>query len=157
MTISTPSSTTKVARPLLLAMAALGSQLMLVVDDTVVNVALPHIQRDLEFTGGNLAWVVDMYMIVFGGLMLASGRIIDLLGRRRIVLAGLLGFGVTSLAAGLSQTPSQLVAARGTQGLFAAILGTAALPSCSRPSPTPWALKGPGAWAGITGISGVLG
>lgn len=158
MTISTPSSTTKVARPLLLAMAALGSQLMLVVDDTVVNVALPHIQRDLEFTGGNLAWVVDMYMIVFGGLMLASGRIIDLLGRRRIVLAGLLGFGVTSLAAGLSQTPSQLVAARGTQGLFAAILGTAALALLLATFTDPVGRsKVLGAWAGITGISGVLG
>ena len=60
------------ARPTLLALAALGSQLMLVVDDTIANVALPHIQRDLAFVGGELAWVVDMYMIVFGGLILLT-------------------------------------------------------------------------------------
>ncbi|QQS02222.1 MAG: MFS transporter [Austwickia sp.] len=146
------------ARPVLLALAALGSQLMLVMDDTIVNVALPHIQRDLEFTGGDLAWVVDMYMVVFGGLMLASGRVIDLLGRRRIVLAGLVGFGVSSLFAGLSQTPGQLVAARGTQGLFAAILGTAALAlllaTFTEPAARSKVLSG---WAAVTGISGVVG
>lgn len=146
------------ARPTLLALAALGSQLMLVVDDTIVNVALPHIQRDLAFVGGELAWVVDMYMIVFGGLMLASGRMIDLLGRRRAVLGGLLGFGASSLFAGMAQSPGQLVAARGVQGLFAAVLGTAALAlllaTFTEAQDRSRVLSG---WAGITGISGVLG
>ncbi len=146
------------ALPHLLALAALGSQLILVVDDTVVNVALPHIQRDLGFVGADLAWVVDMYMLVFGGFMLASGRIVDLVGRRRVVLIGLTGFAVSSLLAGVADRPGLLVAARGVQGLFAAVLGTAALALLLVTFTAPAArARILAAWAGITGVSGVVG
>lgn len=155
---STIPTLSRPTRPALLAAAAFGSQLMLVVDDTIVNVALPHIQRDLAFTGGDLAWVVDMYMLVFGGFMLASGRVIDLVGRRRVLVVGLTGFAVSSLAAGLATSPGQLIAARGSQGLSAAVMGTAALALLLATFTEPAARsKVLGGWAGITGISGVLG
>ncbi len=142
----------------LLAFAALGSQFMLVVDDTVVNVALPHIQRELGFAGADLAWVVDMYMLVFGGFMLASGRVVDLVGRRRVVFIGLVGFAVSSLLAGVADRPGLLVMARGVQGLFAAVLGTAALALMLVTFTAPAArARILAAWAGITGVSGVVG
>src|SRR3954447_9783625 len=88
---------------LALALLALA-QFVVVLDASIVNVALPSIGRDLEFSQQNLAWVVNAYTLVFGGFLLLGGRMADLLGRRRLFIAGLIVFGLASLAGGLSQT-----------------------------------------------------
>jgi MFS family permease len=90
--------------------------LMIVLDVTVVNVALPSIQDDLGFSTASLAWVVNAYLIAFGGLLLLAGRFGDLLGRRRIFLAGVGLFTLASLACGLADSQSLLIAARFVQG-----------------------------------------
>ncbi|HEX4108873.1 MAG TPA: DHA2 family efflux MFS transporter permease subunit [Solirubrobacteraceae bacterium] len=93
-----------------------AGMLMIVLDQTIVNVALPSIQRELHFSPSNLAWVVNAYLIAFGGLLLLAGRLGDLLGRRRIFLVGLTVFTVASLVCGLAQSQDLLVAARFVQG-----------------------------------------
>jgi len=95
--------------------------LMIVLDVTVVNVALPSIQTDLGFSTSSLAWVVNAYLIAFGGLLLLAGRFGDLIGRRRIFLAGIGLFTVASLACGLADSQSLLIAARFVQGIGGAM------------------------------------
>ncbi len=95
--------------------------LMIVLDVTVVNVALPSIQDDLGFSSSSLAWVVNAYLIAFGGLLLLSGRLGDLIGRRTIFLAGLGVFSVASLLCGISQSQEMLVGARFLQGIGGAM------------------------------------
>ena len=95
--------------------------LMIVLDVTVVNVALPSIQDDLGFSQTNLAWVVNAYLISFGGLLLLSGRIGDLVGRRRVFMVGLALFTVASLACGFAQSQGVLIAARFMQGIGGAM------------------------------------
>jgi len=90
--------------------------LMIVLDATVVNVALPSIKDDLDFTQNNLAWVVNAYLIAFGGLLLLSGRLGDLIGHRRVFLAGLGVFTGASLLCALSQSQEMLIASRFVQG-----------------------------------------
>jgi EmrB/QacA subfamily drug resistance transporter len=104
-----------------------GAQFLVVLDATVVNVALPHIQTDLHFSDANLQWVVNAYTLTFGGFLLLGGRAADLFGRRRVFMLGTLLFGVASLAAGLSQSEGMLIAARAVQGLGGAIVSPAAL------------------------------
>src|SRR3954470_21872416 len=95
--------------------------LMIVLDATVVNVALPSIQDDLGFSQSSLAWGGNAYLIAFGGLLLLAGRFGDLLGRKRVFLAGLGVFTVASLACGLAQTQEMLVVARFVQGVGGAM------------------------------------
>ena len=95
--------------------------LMIVVDSTIVNVALPSIQRDLGFSQSSLAWVVNAYLIAYGGIMLLAGRLGDLIGRKRIFLAGLAMFTVASLLCGLSFSQPLLIAARFVQGIGGAV------------------------------------
>jgi EmrB/QacA subfamily drug resistance transporter len=95
--------------------------LMIVLDATVVNVALPSIQSDLRFTQSSLAWVVNAYLIAFGGLLLLAGRFGDLIGRKSVFMAGLLVFTVASLACGLAQSQEVLVIARFVQGVGGAM------------------------------------
>src|SRR2546429_8032297 len=90
--------------------------LMIVLDATIVNVALPSIQDDLGFSSSSLAWVVNAYLIAFGGLLLLAGRLGDLIGRRTVFLAGLAVFTCASLVCGLAQSQGMLVAARFVQG-----------------------------------------
>ena len=90
--------------------------LMIVLDATIVNVALPSIQEDLDFTQNNLAWVVNAYLIPFGGLLLFDGRLGDLIGQRKIFLIGLAIFTVASALCALAQTQEMLIAARFVQG-----------------------------------------
>jgi len=104
-----------------------AAQFVVVLDASIVNVALPSIGRDLNFSQEDLSWVVNAYTLVFGGFLLLGGRMADLLGRRRVFVAGLILFSVASLAGGLAQSPGWLVAARAVQGLGAAILSPAAL------------------------------
>src|SRR6187551_3777396 len=101
-------------------------QFMVVLDIAIVNVALPSIQVDLGFSQENLQWVISAYTLIFGGFLLLGGRAADLLGRRRVFIAGLVLFGVTSLIAGLAQTPDQLIVMRAVQGLGGALLSPAA-------------------------------
>lgn len=103
------------------------AQLMVMLDLTIVNVALPSIQRELSFSAANLAWVIDAYVLVFGGLLLLGGRSGDLFGRRRMFAVGLALFTTASLAGGLADGQAMLVAARAVQGAGAAIAAPAAL------------------------------
>jgi EmrB/QacA subfamily drug resistance transporter len=111
---------------LALALLAL-TQFVIVLDASIVNVALPSIGRALEFSQDDLSWVVNAYTLTFGGFLLLGGRLADLLGRRRVFIAGLVLFSVASLAGGLAQSDVWLVAARAVQGLGAAIISPAAL------------------------------
>jgi EmrB/QacA subfamily drug resistance transporter len=95
--------------------------LMIILDQTIVNVALPSIQTDLHFSQSNLAWVVNAYLIAFGGLLLLVGRLGDLIGRRRIFLVGLTVFTLASLVCGLAQSQAMLIGARFVQGLGGAM------------------------------------
>src|SRR5436189_2159816 len=106
------------ARRRWLALAALAvAQFMVLLDETVVNVALPSIKADLGFSQAMLAWVVSVYIVVFGDLVLLGGRVADLLGRRRMFLIGTVVFGVASLLDGLAQSHEMLLGARALQGI----------------------------------------
>ncbi|HEU4974247.1 MAG TPA: MFS transporter [Baekduia sp.] len=111
-----------------LALALLATaQFVIVLDASIVNVALPSIGRDLDFTQDNLSWVVNAYTLVFGGFLLLGGRLADLLGRRRMFMAGLALFALASLAGGLAQSELWLIIARAVQGLGGALVSPAAL------------------------------
>ena len=111
-----------------LALALLAAaQFVVILDASIVNVALPSIGADLNFSQENLSWVVNAYVLVFGGFLLLGGRLADLLGRRRIFMVGLVVFALASLAGGLASTEAQLIIARAIQGLGAALLSPAAL------------------------------
>ena len=103
------------------------AQLMVVLDSTIVNVALPHIQRALGFSGSGLEWVVNAYTLTFGGLLLLGGRAGDLLGRRKVFIAGIIVFSLASLLGGFATTQAWLLAARALQGVGGAIVAPTAL------------------------------
>jgi EmrB/QacA subfamily drug resistance transporter len=105
----------------------LGVQFMVVLDIAIVNVALPSIQTDLGFTQENLQWVVSAYALLFGGFLLLGGRVADIIGRRRVFVGGLVVFTAASLISGLAWSEGSLIAARGLQGLGAALITPAAL------------------------------
>lgn len=133
-------------------------QFMLVLDDTVVNVALPSIQQDLGFSRPNLAWVVNAYVLTFGGFLLLGGRLADVLGRRRVYLAGLSLFAIASLTSGLAQTEAMLVASRAGQGVGAALVSPAALSIIASLFPEPAErTKALGLWGGLAALGGTLG
>src|SRR3954471_16702297 len=104
-----------------------AAQFVVVLDASIVNVALPSIGEALHFSPDNLSWVVNAYTLTFGGFLLLGGRMADLLGRRRMFVAGLIVFAGASLAGGLAQSDVWLIIARAVQGLGAAILSPAAL------------------------------
>ncbi len=104
-----------------------AAQFVLQLDFSIVNVALPTIQRDLSMAAAQLQWIVTGYALTFGSLLLAGGRLADLYGRRRMLAAGLLVFAVASLAAGLAQWPAMLIGARLVQGAAGAVVSPAAL------------------------------
>src|SRR5260370_1389393 len=114
-------------RPGLALLVLAAAQLMVVLDATIVNVALPHIQRALGFSGTNLEWVVNAYALAFGGLLLLGGRAGDLLGRRTMFIAGLLLFSAASLAGGFANSEAFLLTARAVQGAGGALVAPAAL------------------------------
>jgi EmrB/QacA subfamily drug resistance transporter len=124
---ATPSSQ-QAPRRLGLALAVIATaQLMVVLDATIVNVALPHIQAALGFSGSNLEWVVNAYALAFGGLLLLGGRSGDLLGRRRIFIFGILLFSLASLLGGFATDQAWLLAARALQGIGGAFAAPTAL------------------------------
>src|SRR5918912_3390938 len=104
-----------------------AAQFMVVLDVAIVNVALPSIKTDLHFSQESLQWVITAYSIFFGGVLLLGGRLADLLGRRRLFVAGLLLFTVSSLLDGLAWSEGSLIAFRSLQGLGGALLSPAAL------------------------------
>ena len=127
-TTATPARTPNPPRrqPLQLALILVAA-FMVVLDFSIVNVALPSIQRELGISAASVQWVVTAYAIAFGGLLILGGRAADLLGRRRMFVVGLVAFALASLAGGLAQDPVLLIAARVVQGAGAAIVAPAAL------------------------------
>jgi EmrB/QacA subfamily drug resistance transporter len=134
------------------------AQFVVVLDASIVNVALPSIGRGLHFSERNLPWVVNAYVIAFGGFLLLGGRAADLIGRRRVFMAGLVVVACASLAAGFASSQGQLIAARAAQGLGAAIISPAALSivtilfedGAERN-------KALGAWGAVAGSAGAAG
>ncbi|MET8536414.1 MFS transporter [Streptomyces sp. NPDC005065] len=122
---TTPATTTR-SRRLALGVIATG-MLMIILDGSIVTVAMPAIQDDLGFTPAGLSWVVNAYLIAFGSLLLLAGRLGDLLGRKRMFLAGTAVFTVASLLAGLATTPALLIAARFLQGVGGAMASAVGL------------------------------
>ncbi len=134
------------------------AQLMVVLDATVVNVALPHIQTALGFSGSGLEWVVNAYALAFGGLLLLGGRAGDLLGRRRMFVAGLLLFSAASLAGGLATSQAWLLAARAVQGAGGAIVAPTALALIATTFPEgPPRNRAMGVYAAMSGAGGAAG
>ena len=103
------------------------TQLIVVLDGTIVSIALPQAQASLGLTDGQRQWVVTAYALAFGALLLLGGRIADYVGRKRVFMIGMVGFGAASLYGGLAQSGWELILARGLQGVFAALLAPAAL------------------------------
>src|SRR3954470_14928557 len=106
----------------LAAVVMIGAATMDLIDLTIVNVALPTIRADLGASGTELEWVISAYMLAFAAVLIVSGSFGDLLGRKRIFCGGIATFGLASLAAGLSQSPEALIAARVVQGVAAAAM-----------------------------------
>ncbi len=142
-----------------LALALLAmTQFVIVLDASIVNVALPSIGRDLEFSQDDLSWVVNAYVLTFGGFLLLGGRLADLLGRRRMFIGGLVLFSVASLLGGLAQSDVQLIAARAVQGLGAAIISPAALSLVTTMfSEGAERNKALGVWGAVAGSGGAAG
>ena len=126
MTRTAPNALDARTRWLALIVLCSGS-LMIVLDTTVVNVALPSIREDLGFTETSLAWVVNAYLLTYGGFLLLGGRLGDLLGRRRMFTIGTAGFAAASLACGLATTQEVLLVARAVQGVAGAVVSAVAL------------------------------
>ena len=128
------------------------------IDASIVNIALPDVRRDLEFSVQGLQWVISGYLLTYGGFMLLGGRLADLLGRRRVLVGGTVVFAAASLTGGLAQSAGVLVGARLVQGLGAAVMMPAALSllttSFSSGSDRPKAL---GVWGGMAGLASALG
>ncbi len=141
------------------ALAVLGLiQFMLVVDVSIVNVALPHIQRDLGFSHADLAWVVNGYVVMAGGLLLLGGRLADMFGRRRLFLIGVGLFAVASATSGAATSPAVLVASRFAQGAGEALAAPAALGLIALLFPHPRErVKAVGIWGGLAGLGGTTG
>lgn len=142
-----------------LALTVLAAmQFMLVMDVTVVTVALPKIQVSLHFSQAGLAWVINGYVLMAGGFLLLGGRLSDLFGRRRLFLAGVLVFGVASAACGASVSSAMLVASRFVQGTGEAMAGPAALGMIPLLFPdSRERMKALGIWGGIAGLGGMSG
>jgi EmrB/QacA subfamily drug resistance transporter len=134
------------------------AQLMVVLDATIVYVAQPHIQSALGFSGSGLEWVVNAYALTFGGLLLLGGRAGDLLGRRRMFVAGLLLFSAASLAGGLATSQAWLLAARAVQGAGGAIVAPTALALIATTFPEgPPRNRAMGVYAAMSGAGGAAG
>jgi EmrB/QacA subfamily drug resistance transporter len=134
------------------------AQFIVVLDASIVNVALPSIGQSLDFSQQNLAWVVNAYVLTFGGFLLLGGRMADLLGRRRVFIGGLLLVAAASLAAGFATTEGQLIAARAAQGLGAAIISPSALSIVTTMfRDGAERNKALGAWGAVAGAGGAAG
>ena len=140
-------------------LAVLGiAQLMIVLDITVVNIALPSAQKALHFSNDSREWIVTAYALAFGGLLLAGGRLGELFGRKRLFIASTIGFAAASAAGGAAQSFGMLVAARGLQGVFAALMAPAALSLTSTTFTDPHERATAfGIWGAIGGAGAAIG
>src|SRR5829696_7360978 len=135
-----------------------AAQFVVVLDASIVNVALPSIRASLDFSQDNLSWVVNAYTLTFGGFLLLGGRLADLLGRRRIFMLGLVLFSASSLLGGLAQSDVWLIAARAAQGLGAALISPAALSLVTTMfSEGAERNKALGVWGAVAGSGGAAG
>ena len=134
------------------------AQLMVVLDSTIANIALPYIGKDLDIAQGNLQWIVTGYALAFGGLLLLGGRLADLYGRRRIFMVGLTVFAVASFLGGLAQNEAMLLGSRGLQGLGAALAAPAALALITTTFPAgPQRNRAFGVYAAMSGAGAAVG
>jgi EmrB/QacA subfamily drug resistance transporter len=160
MSSISPSAVTNRPSPnrwLTLTTVALA-QLMVILDSTVVNIALPSAQADLGFTNGDRQWVVTAYSLAFGSLLLLGGRIADLIGRKRAFVIGLIGFAVASALGGAAPDFGLLVAARALQGAFGALLAPTALSVLTTTFTIPKErARAFGIWGAIAGAGGAIG
>src|SRR6201999_2291776 len=146
------------SRPWLALTVLALAQFMVVLDVTIVNVALPAIQGALHFSTDGLQWVVNAYTLTFGGLLLLGGRVSDLMGRRRIFMIGLTLFAAASLAGGFAPSAGLLIAARTIQGIGGALLSPAALALVTVTFPAGRERNiALGVWGALAGIAGTLG
>jgi EmrB/QacA subfamily drug resistance transporter len=154
---STQTPTESRHRWLVLATVALA-QLMVVLDATIVNIALPSAQADLGFSDNDRQWVVTAYALAFGSLLLLGGRLSDMFGRRRMFLIGLVGFAAASALGGAAQSFELLVGARALQGVFAAVLAPAALSVLTTTFTVPKErARAFGVFGAIAGMGGAIG
>ena len=144
-------------RPWSLMILLSVAQFMVILDATVVNVALPSIARSLGFAAGSLQWVVTAYVLASGGLVLVGGRAADVAGRRRVFLAGLVVFTAASLASGLAPSAGVLIAARAGQGLGAALLSPAALSIITTAYAGAQRATALGVWGALGGAGAAVG
>ncbi len=152
MTLSTPR-----AKNLALALLAM-TQFVVVIDAAIVNVALPSIGAHLHFSRDDLSWVVNAYTLTFGGFLLLGGRLADVLGRRRMFMAGLVLFSLASFAGGIALSEPWLIAARAVQGLGAAIVSPAALSIITTTfAEGPERNRALGIWGAVAGAGGAAG
>ena len=135
----------------------LVAQLMVILDITAVNIALPHIAADLQLSGSTISWTITSYSLIFGSLLLFGGRAADLLGRRRMFLTGLGVFTASSFAAALAGSAAALFAARAGQGLGAAILSPAALSIITAAFQGAQRTKALAAWGAVGGAGAAIG
>jgi len=147
-----------VARPRLLLVVCCVAQFMVILDLSIVNVALPSIQSSLNFTSADLQWVVDAYAIAFAGFLMLGGRAADQLGQRKVFVTSLAVFAVTSLIGGASQSQEMLVAARAVQGLSCAFMAASSLAIITSSfAPGPQLHRAIALWAAMNGAGGAAG
>jgi len=157
-TITKPSAPERAGNRWLILVIACLAQFMVVLDATVVNVALPSIQRGLHFSPSSLQWVVNAYTLIFGGFLLLGGRAGDLIGRKRLFMVGVALFSGASLLNGLAQSSNMLIVGRGLQGLGAALLSPAALSIITTTfTEQEERTKALGAWSAIAAGGGAVG
>ena len=135
----------------------LVAQLMVILDITAVNIALPSLSRDLEISGSSISWTITSYSLIFGSLLLFGGRAADLLGRRRMFLTGLGIFTASSFASAMAGTAGALFAARAGQGLGAAMLSPAALAIIMTAFQGNQRAKALAAWGAVGGAGAAIG
>src|SRR6476619_987721 len=135
----------------------LVAQLMVILDITAVNIALPHIATDLNLSGSTISWTITSYSLIFGSLLLFGGRAADLLGRRRMFLTGLGVFTAASLVSAMAGSAEMLFAARAGQGVGAAILSPAALSIITTTFHGPHRAKALAAWGAVGGAGAAIG
>lgn len=154
----TPPTPRSRPRPAAVLAALAAAQFTVMLATSIVNVALPQIRAGVGLSDGGTTWVVNAYGLAFGALLLAGGRTADLLGRRRVLIAGLTLFAVSSLAAGVAASPGVLIAARAVQGLGAAAIAPAALALTMDLFPSgPGRGRALGVWGAVSGAGGAGG
>jgi EmrB/QacA subfamily drug resistance transporter len=151
------TSTNRHAPDWLILCIACIAQFMVVLDVSIVNVALPRMGHDLHFTQSSAQWVVNAYVLTFAGFLLLGGRACDFFGRRRVYITGIILFTLASIGAGVAQTGTQMITIRAVQGIGGAILSPATLTIIVTTFHGPRLPKAIGAWSAVAGAGGAVG